>query len=269
MANLFEASRGNYRIIAGEVTKVAPGKGSAEGKVVNITLSGTRYDKKAKKNINAKAEVAFWNSQSNDDQLEGKKQYADRITAAKVREGVFLIVLAIEREDGTLTGFDFKYNGVLTLRGGQNEAGEEIKDTNVILGTVTKAVLDAERGLARVTVITDGRDTAEFHNISIWDNERRPEAAENAAKYLAPYEKDGKKIHKKAVFVCGENTHFGKPDGEGNSYSAFRYDFVPTSNSASAPADNSGTPDAASAPVPETVPDDFYQTSEEELPWNQ
>ncbi len=269
-------------VLAGEVTKVVDGKGNAAGKVKTVTLKAKRYDKTKKKEIDAYASVAFWNSQNRDKQLEGKAQYADRITNAKVRPGVYLMVLAAKREDGTLTGLDFKYSGVITLRGGQEYEKEDgskgvTKDMNIIMGSITKAVQDIERGVARITIPTTGRDgNTEFHSISVWNNDQNPQAAENAVKYLAPYEKqdeaaeDGvKKVYKRAIFVCGENTHFGKPEG-GNSYTAFRYEFIPQTSGGEKTADDSDPADAAAeAPASETpsTPDDGFMPEEEKLPW--
>lgn len=231
MARLFNAERGDLVVLSGEVTKVAGGKGAAEGKVQTVTLKGTRYSKSATKEIEAVASVSFWNSQDRDKMLEGKGQLADRIVNAKVRPGSFISVLAGKKEDGSLVGLNFIYSGVLTLRAKEGEltpAGKPVKDMNIISGSVTKAVLDAERGMARITIPTTGMDgETEFHSITIFNSERNPQMAENAVKYLAPYEKDGKKVYRKALFICGENTHFGKPDGDGNSYVAFRYEFIP------------------------------------------
>ncbi len=273
-------------VLAGEVTKVVDGKGNAAGKVKTVTLKAKRYDKAKKEEVDAYASVAFWNSQDRDKQLEGKAQYADRITNAKVRPGVYLMVLAAKREDGTLTGLDFKYSGVITLRGGQEYQKEDgskgvTKDMNIIMGSVTKAVQDVERGVARITIPTTGRDKkTEFHSISVWDSEQNPQAAENAVKYLAPYEKQDesaesgvKKVYKRAIFVCGENTHFGKAEGDGNSYTAFRYEFVPQTSGGEETAGNSvPAAAAAEAPAPETpsTPDDGFESipeGEEKLPW--
>ena len=286
-----------FVVLAGEVTKVADGKGNAAGRVKTVTLKAKKYDKSKKDEVDAYASVAFWNSQDRDKMLEGKAQYADRITNAKVRPGVFLLVLAAKREDGTLTGLDFKYSGVITLRGGyeveKDGKKQVIKDMNIIMGSVSKAVHDLERGVTRITIPTTGRDKeTEFHSISVWNTDQNPQAAENAVKYLAPYEKEDpeaengrKKVYKRAIFVCGENTHFGKPDGDGNSYTAWRYEFVPAANAGqqngagSPQADNTGQkpdadgfmdiPDGIDEELPFRGDSDAEDASEEKLPWEQ
>lgn len=275
-------------VLAGEVTKVVDGKGNAAGKVKTVTLKAKRYDKAKKEEVDAYASVAFWNSQDRDKQLEGKAQYADRITNAKVRPGVYLMVLAAKREDGTLTGLDFKYSGVITLRGGQEYEKEDgskavTKDMNIIMGSITRSVQDVERGVARITIPTTGRDGGtEFHSISVWNNDQNPQAADNAVKYLAPYEKQDetaeggvKKVCKRAIFVCGENTHFGKTEEDGNSYTAFRYEFIPQTNGGEGTANDSDPAAAAETPAseaPSTADDGFENIPEnlmedEKLPW--
>lgn len=290
-----------FAFLAGEVVKVS-GK---DGVVKNVTLRGTRFDRKSGKNVPTQTTVAFWNSNDTDKKLEGKGQYADRIAAAKVREGVFLLVLAIKREDGTLSGVDFKYSGRITVRGGDEYTKSDgskgvTKDTNVILGYISNAKLDKvtmkdeEVSVAHLTVPLTGRDgETEFHNISIISNEDRPEAAENAYRLLHPYTKKGeeKKTCQRAILICGEDTHFGEDDETKHSYNCYRFEFAPKGNGNSQAPDSgnsgNGNGDAANqqntdkTPAEndefENVPDDISgdlpfddnedDDYEEALPW--
>lgn len=235
MAKLNIFSRGQYVVLAGTVVKVIEGTGSAAGQVVTLTLEGEKWDKNQKKNVRARSMVSFWNSKDEKKVSEGKGQLADRIRKAKVHVGSFLTVLAVRRDDGKLNGLNFQYSGVLKIQGGDkytNEDGTEgvTKDVNIIIGTITKVVLDDERGMARVTIPTTGRDNETiFHSISVWNTENSPSQATACLDYLAPYTKDDKKVYRQAIFVCGENTHFGKTADDptaGNSYNCYRFEKI-------------------------------------------
>ena len=188
-----------------------------------------------------------------------------------------------------MSGLDFRYSGVIRLHGGEKYEkanGEKAvtKDMNIISGSITKAVYSVERGCCRLTVPTTGKDgETEFHSITVWNSDRNPQAAENANKFFAPYEKDGVKVYKRGIFVCGENTHFGKaaddPD-TGNSYTCFRYEFIPKSggeNTGASPSKNEEAPEVASDPVAEeegymSIPDaidEFADAEAGELPWKE
>jgi hypothetical protein len=187
------------RIVLGEVISVKPGSNE---NVVNVELKGVLWNTEEKKEEEKILSIAFWNNDT--------VKMADRIAAAKVKEGSILTV-DIYDNDGKISGNNFKYQGHWVI-----PATEEAKERNVFMGTVILHE-DPDGRFVRVSMPVQGKGDEEptWASITFWNNESS-NLADRAKKVLG--EREGKKA--KAVIICGEN----KPYNEKPSYNA--YDFI-------------------------------------------
>ncbi|WP_097006349.1 hypothetical protein [Lacrimispora amygdalina] len=187
------------RIVLGEVISVKPATG---GNVVNIELKGVVWNPGEKKEEEEVLSIAFWNNET--------VKMADRIVAAKVKEGSIITVDVYDNE-GKLIGNNFKYQGHWII-----PATDETKERNIFMGVV-RLTEDPDGRFVRASmpIKTKNDEEPTWVSITFWNNEGT-NVADRAKKVLG--ERDGKKA--KAVIICGEN----KPYNGNPSYNG--YDFV-------------------------------------------
>lgn len=203
--NVFE--REGIQLVQGTVVEKRPGTGAAEGRVINVKIKGDTYDADAKENKEAFMEIAFWNNDS--------RPMADNANA-RLNIGDYVSALVTEK-DGKYSALGFKKTGIWTFEEKIDNEGNELKEVNFIIGVIGNASYNAEKGFCRVSVPVsfptgDGNFNSEWVNVTFWNNETRPNQAENVNKVLAPFvsEVDGeqKKTTKKAILRCGELKYF-------------------------------------------------------------
>lgn len=274
MAKLVQATKknekGTSKIVCGNVCKIKEGTGAGEGKVVTVSVVGDVWDAEKKETVSGYVNASFWNSEKNDDVLEGKNQRADMVRKLKLQKGQFIMMSIFETADGNNTYGNsiIKGSGTLNLL----PVNEDDKGITVILGSVTRTNLNKENGVCGVTVIANslvkdvGFETVN-HEISFWNSEDAPNRAEKVNDLLAPKEnEDGTKTYARIVAVCGEkkeDTVFDRKDGSkgyGATYAAaFRFDFAPKKKKSN-PSNDTAEPANDDF---QTIPDGI----EDNLPW--
>lgn len=218
-------------IFVGKVLGVYPGKGKAEGKVVNVNLSCSRYDKEQEKEVSEKIEIPFWNSQKEDDVLEDKNQLATLVNKLKLHKDSIVAIRATWYNDA-LFGQDIRYSGYLSVR----ENKDDDKPLSVILGTVTTVRYNAERGVCNVSIPAGKGKNTSYLGVAFWnDDERngRKAFADNAQKLLTPEEQeDGSTKYARVWIVASAPKKNEYTDKNGNkktatNFSAFRWGYAP------------------------------------------
>ena len=276
---------GVEKIVSGNVVSVKPGKGKAEGRAVTVSIVGGVYNKETgeteKKYINA----TFFNSQKDEDVLEGKHQWTEIISKMNLQPGEPVMMSVFEKgedsSDARVYGNRIvRGSGIINIRAN----GEEDSGYNVICGSVVAVRHNAENGVCNVTIPTNdlvpgnGFQTVN-HHVAFWNTEKNPDNAAKMADLLTPkQEEDGSTSYARVMIVTGERkgdiVSFERKNGE-TGYSAdyvgFGFNFVPKRKKKTSPAasDSTTTP-ANAAPVPEDeeVPDAMsWQEIPDELPW--
>lgn len=216
--NLYVLNNSNakYAVVAGKVKSIRKGTGKAEGKVVNVTLTGTEWDKEAKDNKPTYIDIAFWNS-------DDGKQLATRIEKAGIREGEYIAALIFPPTDNKATGVDFTRSGHYWTIPQQDK-----KDLTVFVGTVASLDSYNDGNLTKVSVPVSFKDETTWYKINFWNNEEQA-LADRAKACLAPKEgaEGEKQTYVKAVIVCGEKlTNEERPD-DPPSFTGFRFELFP------------------------------------------
>lgn len=196
-------------LVGGKVVDVREGTGQATGRVVNVKIEGSEWNKEEQKEEKKILDIAFWNS----DKPDGK-QLADRVKKAGVKAGSFITALVLLKDDGKAHGIDFRYSGVWVF-----PATGEKKEINVFVGSVASFDEDPEGRYVRVSVPTKDRNGETVWNrITFWNSDDAA-MADRAKACLKP-KSDGRKAH--AVIVCGAKTLYN----DSPAYTGFRFDLV-------------------------------------------
>lgn len=263
-------ANGVEKIVSGNVVSVKPGKGKAEGRAVTVSIVGGVYNKETgeteKKYINA----TFFNSQKDEDVLEGKHQWTEIISKMNLQPGEPVVMSVFEKGESVFGNRIVKGSGIVNIRAN----GEEDSGYNVVFGSIVSVRHNAENGVCNVTIPTNdlvpgnGFQTVN-HHVAFWNTEKNPDNAAKMADLLTPkQEEDGSTSYARVMIVTGERkgdiVSYERKNGE-TGYSAdyvgFGFNFVPKRKKKTSPAasDSTTTP-ASAAPVPEDeeVP---------ELPW--
>lgn len=203
----------NRRLVLGKVKEMNPGKGSLEGKCINIVLEGTEYDKEKKEEVTKNITISFFNND--------KVNMMDRLINAGVSEGSILTVEVYENDKGYLSANNFKYKGHWTF-----PATEDRKEINVFMGTVASVNIgEASNGhkYLRISMPDEKRKDEETNwvDITFWNDDNN-NLADRAIKWMVKDDAvnviDDKKI--KIVARCGERREYnGKDQYQG-------YDFI-------------------------------------------
>lgn len=242
MTKLIQFQQGEKVWLTGNVVAIREGTGDGEGRVINVKLEGTQWNKDKKKEETRKIDVAFWNTDK-----EGGAQMRDRVLKAKVREGSFLAIVGFLKEDGkTAHGLDFMYRGRYLI----NRESEGKKNLNLFVGTVAQLYDNGNR--ANISLPTDewNKETQEretvWNSITFWNNEEGQQLADNAKKILTPRE-TGKA---QAVILASEaKPYIDKNGEERESFNGYRFDVIPR----------------AKEKAPETIAEMEYDQEEEEV----
>jgi len=184
----------NRSIMLGTVKEVKPGVGASAGKVVNVVLEGSVWNRDEEKEEIKTVDIAFWNNDTVD--------MADRVMKAKVREGSVLTVDVYEK-DGKYTGNRFKYNGHWKIA-----ETDENREMNIFMGVVASMheyTLEDGRSYVRISMPDEnyGSEETEWVTITLWNNEKS-NVADRAKKVLG--EREGKKA--RAVVICGQEGEY-------------------------------------------------------------
>lgn len=205
---------GDVNYIAGKVTYVSPGTGTAKGNVTNIGVTLDVYNKERQETEQEYLNIAFWNG--------NKRNLADAVTKAKVKSGDFLVFItgeirdSGERKNGiakkTANGFGFNFSKKLEVNNGRE---------TIIHGKVVN-IFKKDNEKSYVTVAVSGPDkTGEEFSIMFGNihnlNKRISilKKGSNVSVLTGPVkdnEKDGKTYHNAIAydFVVGWNTEKSK-----------------------------------------------------------
>ena len=211
MNKLFIMNRDNMTLVAGTVKSVREGSGASAGRVVNVKIEGTVWNKEKSVEEVKTLDIAFWNS---DD--DGKKKLADRVLKAGIKAGNFITALVVLKEDDKATGINFKYSGLWKF-----PAHDDQKEVNVFVGPVCS--LDehecASGKFVKISMPVKDRDgNTEWHKITLWNNDSAA-MADRAKACLKP-RADGTKTQ--AIVSCGESI----PYNDNPSYTGFRFELI-------------------------------------------
>lgn len=199
----------NKRLVLGKVKSVKPGSGSAAENVVNVELEGSVWNSELEQEELKTLNIAFWNTDV--------VALADRVKAAKVREGSILMVEIYEKDD-KCNGNRFWYKGHCQI-----PAKEGTKERNIFMGTVASIQTNVTANNNKYTRISMPVDVVrggepEWMSIAFWNNEKS-NIADRAEKCLGV--RNGKKA--KAVVICGETKEYdGRPQ-----YNGFDFKLIP------------------------------------------
>lgn len=199
--------RNNMTLVGGIVTACREGSGAAEGRVVNVSITGKVWNKEKGVEEDKTLDIAFWNNE--------ERALADRVIKAGVGVGSFITALVVIKEDGKASGLNFKYAGLWHF----DEDGED-GEMNIFVGPVASMDEDEENRFVRVSVpVKVSKEETEWHKITFWNSEEAPRG--DRAKACLKPRADGTKVH--AVIICGKNTKYN----EQNTYSGFRFELIP------------------------------------------
>lgn len=224
--HLFE--RDGRKLLQGTVVEKRPGTGQATGRVVNIKIKGSVYDKEAQQEKDEIVDIAFWNTDT--------KKLADDATA-RLEVGKYVSVLVSERE-GKYSATAFKKQGIWKFSETLDEAGNVVNgEANILIGLVVNGTLaeDGSRYRISVPVTTfdaEGTPASEWISVTFFSSERQPNLPQNAEKVLRPFLPEGaeKPIRHKAAIRCGAKKIYqpeGQPDAaERISYVGFNFDRI-------------------------------------------
>jgi hypothetical protein len=219
--NLFE--RDGRKLVQGIVTEMRPGTGAATGRVLNVKIKGSVYNKEEGKEEDQEMEIAFWNSEL--------KKLADDANN-RLGVGKYVSVLCTEK-DGKYSASAFKRQGIWTFPETLDEAGNvEAAEANVVIGLIVNGY-DGEGRYAVSVPITvrdaEGNPVPQWVRITFFDNDKQPNLAENAKKVLAPVKSDASEniVRKTAALRCGAKNTWTSPDGQERvSYVAYAFDRI-------------------------------------------
>ena len=151
----------NY--VAGRVSYVREGTGAMEGKVVNIGMTITVYNRETKENEKKYLSVGFFNSD--------QSALADMVKNAKVRAGSFILMtVGTLRDQGTANdgtprvsayGFSFDYSCAREIKSGD-------KTYMLIAGSARNIQDDESRSQIRFSIPASVYDRAEKKNTTVW-----------------------------------------------------------------------------------------------------
>lgn len=155
------AKKGDYEVLAGHIKEIREGSGSAAGRVLNIKLAGTRYDKETSKEVEEVVDIAFWNSD------DGQNMACDKVKSYGLKGGDFLSVLVVRKEDNKAIGFGCRFlGGSWSFRGAENS-----RELNIFIGTIANFKEDAKGRFVKFSIPSKVNGETIWRNITVWNNE--------------------------------------------------------------------------------------------------
>ena len=223
MVKLHTYNRDGKYIISGTIKEVRPGTGAGEGRVCNVKIEGAVWDQATQKQHPETLDIAFWNS-------DAANRADDALS--KLEVGKFASIMATKSEDGKFTGLYTKKNGKWTFAETIDENGNVYAETNIFIGWVTSvSPYENKTGISIPISIPDneGNFNTEWIQIYIWNNERNPKIAQNAAMLLTPKEVEGseQKLRKRIIIRCSDRKVYTTADGtEKSSYYGYAFEII-------------------------------------------
>lgn len=263
---------GVEKIVSGNVVSVKPGKGKAENRAMTVSIVGGVYNRETKETEKKYINAIFFNSEKDEDVLEGKHQWTESIPKMNLQPGEPIMMGIFEKGDAVYGNRIVRGSGIINVRAN----GDDDNGYNVVFGSVVSVRYNADKGVCNVVIPTndlvpkDGFKTVN-QQVAFWNSEKNPDNAAKMADLLTPkQEEDGSTSYARVMIVTGERKgdirSYERKNGE-TGYSAdyvgFGFNFVPRRKKA---ASNT---EAAPAPVsvPEEVPDAMPEA--DTLPWQQ
>lgn len=264
---------GVEKIVSGNVVSVKPGKGKADGRAMTVSIVGGVYNRETKETEKKYINAIFFNSEKDEDVLEGKHQWTESIPKMNLQPGEPIMMSVFEKGDAVYGNRIVRGSGIINIRAN----GDDDNGYNVVFGSVVSVRYNADKGVCNVVIPTndlvpkDGFKTVN-QQVAFWNSEKNPDNAAKMADLLTPkQEEDGSTSYARVMIVTGERKgdirSYERKNGE-TGYSAdyvgFGFNFVPHRKKSSAASNES-----APAPVPasEEVPDAMPEA--DALPWQQ
>lgn len=263
---------GVEKIVSGNVVSVKPGKGKAENRAMTVSIVGGVYNRETKETEKKYINAIFFNSEKDEDVLEGKHQWTESIPKMNLQPGEPIMMGIFEKGDAVYGNRIVRGSGIINVRAN----GDDDNGYNVVFGSVVSVRYNADKGVCNVVIPTndlvpkDGFKTVN-QQVAFWNSEKNPDNAAKMADLLTPkQEEDGSTSYARVMIVTGERKgdirSYERKNGETRysaDYVGFGFNFVPRRKKA---ASNT---EAAPAPVsvPEEVPDAMPEA--DTLPWQQ
>lgn len=263
---------GVEKIVSGNVVSVKPGKGKAENRAMTVSIVGGVYNRETKETEKKYINAIFFNSEKDDDVLEGKRQWTESIPKMKLQPGEPIMMSIFEKGDAVYGNRIVRGSGIINIRAN----GDDDNGYNVVFGSVVSVRYNADKGVCNVVIPTndlvpkDGFKTVN-QQVAFWNSEKNPDNAAKMADLLTPkQEEDGSTSYARVMIVTGERKgdirSYERKNGE-TGYSAeyvgFGFNFVPRRKKAASNAETAPAP----VPAPEEIPDAMPEA--DALPWQQ
>lgn len=263
---------GVEKIVSGNVVSVKPGKGKAENRAMTVSIVGGVYNRETKETEKKYINAIFFNSEKDEDVLEGKHQWTESIPKMKLQPGEPIMMSIFEKGDAVYGNRIVRGSGIINIRAN----GDDDNGYNVVFGSVVSVRYNADKGVCNVVIPTndlvpkDGFKTVN-QQVAFWNSEKDPDNAAKMADLLTPkQEEDGSTSYARVMIVTGERKgdirSYERKNGE-TGYSAeyvgFGFNFVPRRKKAASNAETAPAP----VPAPEEIPDAMPEA--DALPWQQ
>lgn len=264
-------STGVEKIVSGNVVSVKPGKGKAENRAMTVSVVGGVYNRETKETEKKYINAIFFNSEKDEDVLEGKHQWTESIPKMNLQPGEPIMMSVFEKGDAVYGNRIVRGSGIINIRAN----GDDDNGYNVVFGSVVSVRYNADKGVCNVVIPTndlvpkDGFKTVN-QQVAFWNSEKNPDNAAKMADLLTPkQEENGSTSYARVMIVTGERKgdirSYERKNGETGyaaDYVGFSINFVPRRKKAASNTEAAPAPAPAPEEVLQEIPD-----APDALPW--